>query len=226
MKTSDNSTPHFSSIYDEQVKNTIPYYDCFHLETINFIKSTRMNPKVWLDTGCGTGSLVKQASVIFKETDFILADPSSGMLEVAKGRLKNIHRVKILDSVPTQKISLQSKVNIVTAIQSHHYSSQPVREEATQVCWNLLEVDGIYITFKNIRQVSTEGIKLGKDYWSDFQISKGKDAESVRKHIERFDVEYFPITVDEHLALLRKIGFRVVELFWYSYMQAGFYGIK
>jgi len=44
--------------------------------------------------------------------------------------------------------------------------------------------------------------------------------------MQRFDVEYFPINIEEHLKLLRKTGFRIVELFWYSYMQAGFYGIK
>jgi tRNA (cmo5U34)-methyltransferase len=45
-------------------------------------------------------------------------------------------------------------------------------------------------------------------------------------HFERFDSEYFPITIEEHLKLLRACGFKTVGLFWYSYMQAGFYGIK
>jgi tRNA (cmo5U34)-methyltransferase len=44
--------------------------------------------------------------------------------------------------------------------------------------------------------------------------------------MERFDTAYFPITVDEHLQLLKACGFETAELFWYSYMQAGFYGIK
>jgi tRNA (cmo5U34)-methyltransferase len=39
-------------------------------------------------------------------------------------------------------------------------------------------------------------------------------------------LEYFPITVEEHLDLLRNCGFGAVEMFWYSYMQAGFYCIK
>jgi tRNA (cmo5U34)-methyltransferase len=36
-------------------------------------------------------------------------------------------------------------------------------------------------------------------------------------------MEYFPITIEEHLSLLREIGFEVIELLWFSYMQAGFY---
>ena len=47
-----------------------------------------MNPKLWLDTGCGTGSLVEQAFDIFKETTFILADPSPEMINEAKNKLQ------------------------------------------------------------------------------------------------------------------------------------------
>jgi len=32
--------------------------------------------------------------------------------------------------------------------------------------------------------------------------------------------------VDEHLGLLRRAGFRNVDLFWLSHMQAGFYAVK
>lgn len=42
----------------------------------------------------------------------------------------------------------------------------------------------------------------------------------------RFKHKYFPITIGEHLNLLKRVGFRVAELFWLSYMQAGFYAIK
>lgn len=49
INNSDNTTSHISTIYDGQIKSTIPYYECFHKETINFIKVAKNNPKVWLD---------------------------------------------------------------------------------------------------------------------------------------------------------------------------------
>ncbi len=48
----------------------------------------------------------------------------------------------------------------------------------------------------------------------------------VEDHLKRFDTEYFPIKTSEHMLLLKEAGFRVVEMFWMSYMQAGFYCIK
>ena len=56
--------------------------------------------------------------------------------------------------------------------------------------------------------------------------TKGRSKESVAEHRKRFDVKYFPIRISEHLELLNSVGFKVVELFWLSYMQAGFFCIK
>ena len=45
------------------------------------------------------------------------------------------------------------------------------------------------------------------------------------KQVERYGREFLPITVEENLAALTQTGFSVVELFWYSHIQAGFYAI-
>ena len=39
-------------------------------------------------------------------------------------------------------------------------------------------------------------------------------------------VRVLPITAEEHLDALAQAGFGVVEIFWYSQMQAGFYAMK
>ena len=50
----DNITPHRSSEYDSKVRKTIPFYEHFHMETINLVKTVNPGVKKWLDTGCGT----------------------------------------------------------------------------------------------------------------------------------------------------------------------------
>ena len=182
-----------------------------------------------MDTGCGTGSLVSKAIEEFPFTKFLLIDPSIRMLDKARRKLSSHppERLEFLE-LHTQELSqkLEEKPDIITAIQCHHYLSREDRARATAVCYNLLKEDGVYITFENIRPLTEEGIAIGKLYWSNFQLSCGRSEEEVKKHVERFDTEYFPITVEEHLELLRKTGFKIMELFWYTYMQAGFYSIK
>lgn len=229
MANPDNSTPHSAAIYDAQVRNTIPHYDLFHQETLNLIKAMHLEPKNWLDTGCGTGTLVQKASPAFPKTHFILADPSKEMLKIAKSKLAGVSggTVDFLEPTDTQNLPRDiAKLDVVTAIQAHHYGSPVERRKATRVCFDLLVPGGVYVTFENICPLTELGLRIGKENWRNFQLSTGKDAETVDKHLQRFGAEFQPITVEEHLALLRETGFSTVEMLWYSVMQAGFYAVK
>src|SRR4030042_1015531 len=168
-KVSDNKTPHKSSEYDVNVIKTIPFYECFHQQTIDLVKTIKPDVKEWLDTGCGTGFLVEKALPVFKDCIFVLADPSAEMLMMVKNRLE-----------------------------SH----------------------------KNIKPENDEMIDLQLDRWMSFQLTKGRSKKEVAEHRKRFGVKYFPIKVSEHLKLLDSAGFREMEIFWLSYLQAGFICIK
>jgi tRNA (cmo5U34)-methyltransferase len=230
MTKKDNSTPYQSELYDNHVVDTLPYYESYHQETINLIKALSLKVELWLDTGCGTGSLVKNAIPEFPDTEFLLLDPSEAMLQQAQLKLtqKNSKKLKFLKPDPTQNFSqkLDKKPDIITAIQCHHYLSPEDRIKAVQVCYDLLNEDGAFVTFENIRPLTSQGIDIGKEYWKNFQLSCGKDIGEIDQHLARFDQEYFPITLEEHLSLLRNAGFKTVEVLWYSYLQAGFYCIK
>lgn len=229
MKGHDNTTPYQSDLYDAHVIKTLPYYESYHNETINLIKSLPNKPEIWLDTGCGTGTLVKRALDEFPETKFMLLDPSEGMLEQARAKLSTEeNRLIYLNPSPTQEFSqkLETKPDVITAIQCHHYLSLEDRFKAINVCYDNLKDGGVFVTFENIRPLTSQGIEIGKNYWRNFQLKHGKDPQEVEDHLARFDVEYFPITIEDHLKILRDTGFSTVEVLWYSYLQAGFYCIK
>lgn len=221
--------PYFSPDYDTQIRDIIPYYDSIHEETINLIKATGINPNLWLDTGCGTGSLIEKAIYDFPNTKFMLGDPSDEMLNVAKKKLSNYSdRVLFLEPTTTQNISIDKLgyLNVITAILSHHYLSMDERIKATDVCYKLLSSGGIYVTYETIRPITEKGLKIFERYWENFQVSRGRDIKTVSNNIKRFDIEYHPISMEAHFSLLQDCGFKIVELFWYSYMQAGFYCVK
>jgi tRNA (cmo5U34)-methyltransferase len=227
MSGKESEYMHFPN-YDEEIRRILPYYDSFHQETIDLIKSTNSKPAVWLDTGCGTGTFVERALRHFPDTRFVLADPSAEMLEGARKKLYGSDRVTFLKPSSTQKLSTEliGRPDVITAIQSHHYLSKEDRIKVTKVCYDLLNQGGTYVTFENIRPMTEMGVEIGKQNWKNFQLSNGRDLETVENHIKRFDTMFFPITVEEHLSLMRGIGFNAVELLWYSCMQAGFYCVK
>jgi tRNA (cmo5U34)-methyltransferase len=219
----------FPGYYDTHINVTIPYYREFHDEIINLIKAAGREPDLWLDTGCGTGTLAEKALATFPGVTIMLADPSPEMLKVAQGKLdKYPDRVLYLERGTTQEIELPpgKTPDVVSAVLCHHYLHEDGRMQATRKCYHMLRKGGLYVTFENIRPLTAAGTELGKANWLNFQISSGKTVAEAEDHLRRFGVEYFPITVEQHLELLRGIGFEVVELLWYSYMQAGFYCVK
>jgi len=226
----DNTTPHSAMEYDEKVKKTIPFYDVFHTETLDLVKTICPHVQVWLDTGCGTGSLVQKAVSVFPYTLFLLADPSEKMLEQARNCLQGIapKRVQFLEPSGSESVTLDSALRpqVITAIQAHHYLSEEGRKQATQRCFDLLESGGLYVTFENVCPASQQGIAYGLSRWKRYQVNQGRAEDMVEAHGERFNTAYFPITITQHFQLLHQCGFSVVEIFWYSHMQAGFYGVK
>lgn len=230
VRPSLNSSPPLPEDYDTQVAKVIPYYSSIHGEVINLVKALPFTPHAWMDTGCGTGSLIKKAIIEFPDTRFLLLDPSEGMLQQAQMKLSDgtAEKLEFMQPSSTQDFMWKHGENpdVITAIQCHHYLSLEKRAKATKVCYDTLKEGGVYITFENIRPLTEEGIAIGKKYLGNFQLSVDKSQEEVDKHLARFDTEYFPITVEDYLELLRKTGFRIVEILWYSYMQAGFYCIK
>jgi tRNA (cmo5U34)-methyltransferase len=230
MEQSDNKTPYKASEYDKNVKKTIPFYERFHDETIDLVKTVKPEAKCWLDTGCGTGLLVWKAFLQFPRTFFILADPSKEMIVRARKRLRSVSpdRIRFIDSVSSENLpeNLNVHPDVITAIMCHHYLKPEQRRNAIKACFDSLVPCGLFITFENIYPDSEKHLEIGVQRWKGFQLSQGRSSEDVERHLGRFNKEYFPIRISEHIEMLTVCGFSTAELFWYSQMQAGFYAIK
>ncbi len=230
MVQQDNTTPHQSSEYDYKVRRTIPFYETMHQEAVDLVKTVRPDVACWLDTGCGTGSLVELASGVFPQTWFILADPAEAMLEQARKRLTGVGeaRLNFLPPVSSEDLGQTAGATpeVLTAIQCHHYLRPAGRRRAVQACYDVLDERGLFVTFENIAPRTARGVQIGLERWGRFQVGAGRSPAVVESHVQRFGSGYFPITVDAHVQLLTEVGFRIVELCWFSHMQAGFYGIK
>lgn len=224
----DNKTSQPAQEYDAKVEKTLPLYMFFHEHTLDLVKAAKPDPTVWLDTGCGSGNLVAKATKDFANTHFVLADPSEVMLSVAQEKFRNDKDVDVeFIKAGTQKLNHSNEsLDVITAIMSHHYFDIAMRRKATENCFRMLQEGGVYVTFESIRPQSEKGLQIGLERWGQAQLRQGKTLQEVEKHISRYDVEFFPISIDSHLKLLKDSGFSTAEVFWVSVMQAGFYAIK
>lgn len=148
------------------------------------------------------------------------------MLKTAEEKLKNSSVAAEYINCSNDKINFSNEFDIVSAVMSNHYFNPEQRKNATKNAFNALKPGGIYITFENIEPQAESVKKLYIKRWGEYMLSAGRSQDEVENHFNRRGTEYFPITVSEHLYLLKECGFKCAEILWYSYVQAGFLAIK
>lgn len=220
-----NTAPYTADSYDSHILITIPYVQEFYHQTATIIRQYGALNGRLLDLGCGTGMLEKKLREEFPELSIVAADPSAAMLEAAKN--KRIPDIEYRTG-RSQDLSVEEEYDIITAIESHHFFKPQERETVTGRVFRALKNDGIYICFENvIPDEADDYLKQNElSRWQTFQTDAGKPEEEAELHRARCGVYYFPITVKEHIRLLKEAGFRYVYVFWKSYMQMGILGVK
>jgi tRNA (cmo5U34)-methyltransferase len=220
----DNKSAYNSNVYDKNIVSTLPYYREYHNQIIDLVKAMGTQNIDWLDTGCGTGTLAGRVLEFRDDVRFTLCDPSEQMLDIAKNKLQG--REVRTYNIASQNMTFESEFDVVTAVQSHHYLKPDERRVAVGNCFRALKSGGVFVTFENIRMTTEASDKIALKRWENFLSDHLKDPEVVKMHIDRRGVEVFPITIEEHIKLLREAGFKSVDVLWTSYLQAGFWAMK
>lgn len=220
----NNKTSQAAAEYDANVDKTIPRYHLLHDEILDLVKTAVPPPQIWLDTGCGTGTLIVKAMAEFASTRFVAADPAAAMLQLAEEKLASNKVAFVLAG--SEDLDYIEHFDVITAVLAHHYLDAAGRRQATGNCYRMLKPGGIYITFETIQADTATGTQIGLKRWRQAQVLNGKSPAAADRHISRYGLELLPVSLAAHRQLLAEAGFSTVEVFWVSGMQAGIYGIK
>ena len=221
----DNRSAFAVNQYDENVRKVIPFYDEIYDQIFRVIETySGHQPLKILDTGCGTGTFALKALKRLSVSEMVLCDPSEKMLTDAKRKLHQ-EACQFLN-IGSEQLPFEESFDVVTAIQSHHYFTGAAREQAVSRCFRALKSGGLFICVENTAPLTDTGKNLLLRRLEAFEREAGRTEEEITAHSARYGREFFPITIPDHLELLRKTGFGTAELFWHSYMQSGFYALK
>lgn len=221
---SGNTSAFSSKEYDRKIKQTLPYYDEFYYQVIELVKVFYSSPIKWLDIGCGTG---KMGSVALKDIElekFVFCDSSEEMIRIAEEHFCFPNTECSICDV--RNLRYVDEFDVITAIQVNHYLQIEERKTALKKYYKALKENGLFISFENFSPFTEIGRIVYLEKWKRYQLEQGKSLEESKKHIERYGKDYFPITLEEQLTLMRNCGFRAVEILWLSNMQVGIWGVK
>lgn len=211
--------------YENKIRKVIPYYDEIPNQIFSVIYAYFGEKEIsLLDTGCGSGIFAQKAVEKLHLSKLVLCDPSENMLKAAEQKLNG--KQCEFRCIGSEQLDYEEEFDVITAIQSHHYFTAEERENAVKNCFRALKNGGIFIYFENTASFTETGRDITLKRVEKFGLNSGRTEKEVSHHTSRYNTEYFPITAEQHLELLRKTGFCTVEMLWYSYLQSGYYGIK
>ena len=188
------------------------------------IKKHDPSPSIWLDTGCGTGGVVRDCLPAFPKTQFVLADPSSDNIQECKRLMNGNERCLYVDR-PTDGLNFgDGSVDAITAILCHHYYPGDGRRKATENCFRMLRKNGIYVTFEHVRYESGQE-DMDKE-WRSKMISNGLPEEFADEMLSRRYHEFYPLTEEEFVRHLKDAGFSSVEVIWKTCSDIGLKAVK
>ena len=153
-----NSTPFDAAKYDRQIKKTLPFYEEMVLQIVDIVGLLDLQSLLWLDVGCGTGQMARNALDNFDIKNMVCIDVEQEMLEKA-GVFCNDGKVEFLQC-DVRELSFQEMFNVVTAIQINNYFKKDERLVAIKNCYNVLKENGIYISFENFCTKQCGGQKI------------------------------------------------------------------
>ena len=221
----DNASAFASGEYDRKIRQTLPYYSEFYTQITELVKTVYPSAVSWLDVGCGTGSMGK--AVLESRIGlnrFVFCDASGEMLRIARERFGETRAEFCACDVRDLRYS--GEFDVITAVQVLHYLDGEGRKTALKRCFDALKENGSLITFENFAPFTDTGKTVYLEKWKRYQLAQGRTTEECGKHIARYGKDYFPITPEKHLKLMRECGFGTVEILWLSNMQIGLWGMK
>ncbi len=188
------------------------------------VKNHNPAPSIWLDTGCGTGGVVRDNLSSFPNTEFVLADPSSENLETCKKLMQGNQKCLYVNR-PTEKLNFgDESLDVITAIMCHHYYKDNGRNDATANCFRMLKKGGLYVTFEHVRY--DNGQEEKDKEWRKSMISNGLPEEFADEMLSRRYHEFYPLTEEEFIEHLKNAGFSSVEVIWKTCSDIGLKAVK
>ena len=185
----------------------------------DLIQQNVPDPHIWLDTGCGTGGLIRMNVSRFPRAQFVLADPSSDNIATAKQLMNGEQRCLYVTN-PTDRLNFgDCTLDVVTAMFCHHYYEDiEDKKKAIINCFRMLKEGGLFITAEHVRHEDQESADRE---WVSFMTGAGLPDEFAAEMVSRRDKEYFPLTESAHMELLKGCGFSEIEVFWSTCSDIG-----
>lgn len=230
MKPNPTVIDHFSSAarsYDEKNQQLASIAENMHFLIRLILKNAPARARV-LCVGVGTGAEILSLAGAFPEWRFVGVDPSEGMLEVCREKLKSVgvyDRCELIQGYVHDVPNTQS-FDIVLSILVGHFVKGEDRLAFYKAMVERLCIDGILVNTEISFDLDAPEFPLMLKNWESVQLLMGATPDSIANLSQVLREMLSVISPQETERLLQKSGIQLPVRFYQAFMISGWYGIK
>ncbi|MDD5644793.1 MAG: methyltransferase domain-containing protein [bacterium] len=180
-------------------------------------------PKI-IDLGCGTGNITKAVKRRYPHARVICLDLAENMIEMAKAKLE---RYKNIDywcgDIRGYNYSC-APAAIISSLALHHLDTKNKKSFYRRI-YNALPKDGVFYIADVVLSPNSYLSKAYIEQWKKFML-KNITREQVNNVLKNHKEQDKPAELLSEIDLLRKTGFREIDVIWKKYNFAVYGGIK
>ena len=212
-----------SKVFDQHVRESIPFYNQFHKQIAKISEFYLKDNSIIYDLGCSTGNYIKEVCKLKKKNLNIYGvDESKTMLKLANFKIKNIkkNKIKFINNDLLKLKMLKSDLIVCSLMLPFFSRSKQVR--LIKKIYNNLNVGGAAIFLNKSICSYSHFENIFNQLYYDFKLSMGIRPEDVLKKAKSLRSVHTLNTTQEDSLMLKKIGFKKIDIFFKYLNFTGF----
>lgn len=231
MKTNPTVIDHFSSAapaYDEKNQQLAPIADNMHFLIRLILKKMAPARARVLCVGVGTGAEIFSLANAFPEWTFVGVDPSIGMLDICRDKLKSadvLNRCELIHGY-VQDVPPGENFDITLSILVAHFVKLEDRLSFYKAMADRLCDKGILVNTEISFDLNSKEFPLMLKNWESVQQQMGATPESLANLSKVLREGLTVISPEETEGILSQSGIQLPIRFFQAFMISGWYGLK
>ncbi|MDD5408623.1 MAG: class I SAM-dependent methyltransferase [Candidatus Omnitrophica bacterium] len=214
-----------TAVFDKLFFKVMPRYEEMMQALINAMPFNKKDSLRIIELGCGTGNLTREIISSYTNARITCIDMADNMLKMAKAKLKNNRNVAFwLGDI--RDFNYKGKYDAVVASMVLHHVEGKDKPEFYRKFYKSLSRGGVFLCLDIFLSPNKHLQDLYMDKWRAFMKSSGLPTKKINDMITRHQKEDRPVVFEDELAIMRKTGFKYVDVILKHYNFAVYSGVK
>lgn len=214
-----------AAVFDQSFFKVMPRYEEMMQALIDALPFERKEKLKIIDLGCGTGNLSKKLMLTYPNAHITCIDMAENMITMAKSKLKKYRNVTFWLG-DMRDFEYKEQFDLIAASMVLHHVEGKDKPRFYQELYNSLSKRGVFFCIDIFLSSNNHLQELFIDKWKAFMSANGLPLEKISDMILRHQREDRPVLFTDELSIMRRAGFRCIDVILKHYNFAVYGAIK